>query len=211
MARHVPVPAIMTIRHEILLRDIRATLLQSVSKFELELCEFSLNAAELSFNLGTGVTRPDGYFVIGTGNRRLRFFLEVDNGTEGQKVLLKRVEAYRSFLQSGSFAERLGVSAEKYRTCQFRVLFVFSSRPRMEKFLLNLLSLGLRHFVRTITEQDLANDFLAALDLSGDTVARGQSSLRARPAENQEGEWNGGILGAVSPQPMKGLFKKSSG
>ncbi len=68
---------------------------------------------------------PDGYFELQSADIINPMFLEVDQGTEGQKVWKKKTESYLRFAVTGEFANRFGQS-------QFRVLVVANSERRLQ-------------------------------------------------------------------------------
>ena len=68
--------------------------------------------------------RPDAFFGIEVGEKRARFFLEVDRGTMTTKCFQRKVRAYLSARQTGRTQEHFG-------TQNFRVLTVTTSHRRL--------------------------------------------------------------------------------
>lgn len=68
---------------------------------------------------------PDGYFELQSEQDSHQMFLEVDRGTEGQRVWKKKTESYLRLASSGEFARRFGKP-------RFRVLVVASSGRRLD-------------------------------------------------------------------------------
>lgn len=68
---------------------------------------------------------PDGYFEIKAPNESHQMFLEVDRGTEGQRIWKKKTESYLRLATSGEFAQRFGRQ-------RFRVLVVANSGRRLD-------------------------------------------------------------------------------
>ncbi len=69
--------------------------------------------------------RPDGYFEVQKDSAIYPMFLEVDRGTEGQKVWKNKIELYLRLALSGEFARVFGQE-------QFRVLVVTTSTRRLQ-------------------------------------------------------------------------------
>ena len=68
---------------------------------------------------------PDGYFEIQSLTANHPMFLEVDRGTEGQKIWKKKTESYLRLAMTGEFARRFGQE-------RFRVLVVVNSQRRLD-------------------------------------------------------------------------------
>jgi hypothetical protein len=149
---HQTLPALTTLRHEILIRDFRAALFRNARSSLIEISVFTLNCRELKFQTGGSVLRSDGYFEVKRNDKVLRYFLEVDLGSESHSVLLNRVQEYQTLYKSGLLAARLQAGREHFRRFPFRVLFLFLSEARLQSFLLKLYEIGCRDFV-------LANTF----------------------------------------------------
>jgi hypothetical protein len=67
---------------------------------------------------------PDGYLEIGTPQKTLTAFLEVDLGNEGLSVWKGKIQAYLQYAISGNFEKRFGQP-------QFRVLVIVNTERRM--------------------------------------------------------------------------------
>src|SRR5206468_12013041 len=68
---------------------------------------------------------PDGYFEIESAESIHPMFLEVDRGTEGQRIWKNKTEHYLRLAISGEFAKRFGHE-------RFRVVVVANSKRRVD-------------------------------------------------------------------------------
>lgn len=73
---------------------------------------------------GRSTLKPDLFVAVGSGGYELRWFVEVDRGTEHRPAILRKCRVYQSYYQSGQEQQRHGVFP--------RVLWVIpdSSRQR---------------------------------------------------------------------------------
>jgi hypothetical protein len=69
--------------------------------------------------------KPDGYFELHNDTNSFPMFLEVDRGTEGQRIWKQKTESYVRLALSGQFAQMFGPD-------KFRVLVAVSSGRRLE-------------------------------------------------------------------------------
>jgi hypothetical protein len=96
---------------------------------------------------GRRLLRPDAFFVLGSGEYELRWFVEVDRGSESLPVLIRKCRVYASYYQSGKEqvehdgvfprvcwimpdelrAERLRAAIERDRTLPDRLFIVTTS------------------------------------------------------------------------------------
>ena len=67
---------------------------------------------------------PDGYFILGLGDRRAHFFVEADRATVSNRRWALRIRAYQEYVRSGKYAQRYGARS-------LRVLTVTSGERRL--------------------------------------------------------------------------------
>lgn len=157
----VRVPAALFVRHEILVRDFRISLILASRAGEICLKRVSIDSRELAFATSYGATRPDGYFELEDGARSLRFFFEVDNGTEPHHVLIRRAHSYQAYLRSGAFARRNGADLGLWKSHRFGVLFLFTSESRSVRFSKQTDALQLGGFAMNALINDSAGIYLS--------------------------------------------------
>lgn len=68
--------------------------------------------------LGPLTLRPDAFAAIGVGNRELRWFVEIDLGTEGSRTLERKLQNYVDYYRSGSEQQRHGVFPRVLLACR---------------------------------------------------------------------------------------------
>lgn len=139
-------PNLATLEHELAVRDFRTSIITVVGKEGLMMGDFSIDSHEISFAARQGVTRPDGYFEI-CGNRTvLRFFFEIDTGSESYDVLSCRLKNYSAYYRSGGFARRTSGYSSNWQHFPFRVIFLFKTASRREYAAKLFTNLGFRSF-----------------------------------------------------------------
>jgi len=74
---------------------------------------------------GDGVLRPDLFAVLGTSDYELRWFIEVDRGTEHLPTLIRKCRLYDAYYQSG-------IEQAQHRVFP-RVAWLMSSPRRVEQ------------------------------------------------------------------------------
>ena len=133
----------MTLRHELEIMDVKASLHAGISNAEeISIAEFStwplLHQFEISQPNSSGaktLVKPDGFIRIKEKETETTswihtFFFELDRSTEVQDTLCTRARHYLDYYSSGGFAERNGASRSDSEKHPFRVLMVFKSAER---------------------------------------------------------------------------------
>lgn len=132
----------LTLRHELAVMDAKVAFVSRLQGVEgIEVAEFSTWPMLYQFYVpgergGKEVLmKPDSFIRVHEtdgeeGMLEHAFFLELDRGTEPQKVLTQKASCYRGYYQSGRFAERMGGQAEAYKDYPFIVLMVFKNAER---------------------------------------------------------------------------------
>jgi hypothetical protein len=67
---------------------------------------------------------PDAYFILHLGDRRARFFLELDRATMSNSRWGERIRAYLAYVQSGKYSAR-------YQATSLRILTVTTTEQRL--------------------------------------------------------------------------------
>lgn len=135
----------LTLRHELAVMDVKAALVPAISNlpnFRIAECmtwpllaEFSLaRPASNGYGAVNVTVKPDGFLCVhehdDAGVNEYCFYLEVDRGTESQRVLAERAIAYRAHFRSGGFAEARNGRREAFEEYPFRVLAIFKTVER---------------------------------------------------------------------------------
>ena len=135
----------LTLRHELQVVGVKAALLAVLSTHTNVrvitcttwplLSQFQTHQPAASGYGGTSViVKPDGYLCLhekdAVGIAEHHCFIEVDRGTESQRVLAERAASYRAHYRSGGFAESRGGSREGFENYPFRVLVIFPTAER---------------------------------------------------------------------------------
>ncbi len=135
----------LTLRHELQVVGVKAALLTALSALSHVnvmtattwplLSQFRVHRPYADGYGSTTVTvKPDGYICFQEkdteGTNEHHCFIEVDRGTESQRVLAERAVCYRAHYQSGGFAESRGGSREHFAEYPFRVLAIFPTAER---------------------------------------------------------------------------------
>src|SRR5437588_4502051 len=94
---------------------------------------------------------PDGYAEVGTAEKRLSMFFEIDLGTEALRVWSAKINAYLFYAASGEFERR-------FQQQRFRVLVIASSEGRMH---------SLRKLTSSVTEKVFWFATLESVNQSG--------------------------------------------
>lgn len=166
-------PSVFLLRHEIVLRDFRIAVMAQAAANNIHVVRCVVAGDSLAFQVGSTAIRADGFIEVSSFGRVLRYFVEVDNGTESLSTLARRVIAYGRLFKSGIAAARWGGSKGEYRKSPFRVLFIFSSFGRCISALDRFGSLGIRDFVvGTVASAAVERPFDAIwVNPLGDTVS----------------------------------------
>lgn len=124
-----------TLKHELAVSDVRVSLLSAIrERTDLELLEFATWPSLICFEARipskrdgltykkTVTVKPDGFLHLrqhfpDRPPRDLRFYLEVDRGTESQRVLLDKTRAYQDYSNINN---------------AFRVIFIFEGSKRLD-------------------------------------------------------------------------------
>lgn len=119
----------LTIAHELAVLDIKAALISAFrSRPGFRVAEFWTWPALFEFSYLGRPFRPDAFIRLERveGERKFSnvFFLEVDRGTEPQRILMGKLDAYWAYAGSPQFAKFLTGSPEG--RLGFRTLFVFA-------------------------------------------------------------------------------------
>lgn len=135
----------LTLQHELQVVGVKAALLAALSKrtnIRVITCttwpllsQFRTHQPAASGYSGASViVKPDGYLCLHEkdtdGIAEHHCFIEVDRGTESQRVLVERAASYRTHYRSGGFAESRGGSREHFAEYPFRVLAIFPTAER---------------------------------------------------------------------------------
>lgn len=135
----------LTLRHELQVVGVKAALLAALStrtNVHVITCttwpllsQFQTHQPAASGYGGTSViVKPDGYLCLhekdAAGIAEHHCFIEVDRGTESQRVLAERAACYRAYYRSGGFAESRGGSREDFENYPLRVLAIFPTAER---------------------------------------------------------------------------------
>jgi hypothetical protein len=113
---------------------------------------------------------PDGAATVRLGSARHYAFIEMDRGTEPQRTLAAKGQAYLAYWESGGFAHDFGVP----RGLGFRVLFVAPTARRAQLILKAIAGLpGPRQLFRVALAEDITPErLLGAVWWDGDTGQR---------------------------------------
>ena len=135
----------LTLQHELHVVGVKAALLAALSKrtnIRVITCatwpllsQFQTHQPAASGYGGASViVKPDGYLCLhekdADGIAEHHCFIEVDRGTESQRVLAERAASYRAHYRSGGFAESRGGSRAEFANYPFRALVIFPTAER---------------------------------------------------------------------------------
>lgn len=191
----------MTLRHELEIMDVKASLHAGISNAEgLSIAEFStwplLHQFELSQPSSRGakiLVKPDGFIRIKekeseTTFWEYTFFLELDRSTELQDTLCTRARHYLDYYTSGGFAERNGASRSDCEQHPFRVLMVFKSAERRNNTAEGLLQgyppIYTQAWLTTLAE--IKADPLGAIWIDPDSYLAATKGTRFDPARRRQ-------------------------
>jgi len=152
---HRPNPS--SLRHELVIRDIRMRLLLDAPGYGMEIEAVCIQAEDISFHVGGRRHQPDAFIALGCRPTK-HYFLEVDLGTESIPVFLRKIGQYERLFKSGLFASRFEAPLDRYRAYPFQVLVVFDSATRQERVLSALREYGVRHFVLAAALEEACNN-----------------------------------------------------
>lgn len=170
----------LTLRHELAVMDVKAALIAAIScqpnirivegSTWPRLSQFRTHQPSLS---GYGTieisVQPDGFLCLHerdeNGIAEHNLFLEVDRGTESQRVFATKAHSYRTYYRNGGFAESRGGSRDAFGEYPFRVLAVFKTRERRNNTAKRLLELEtpIKTMVWMATISDVQNDPLGTI------------------------------------------------
>lgn len=131
-----------TLAHELQIMDVKAAMYAGFSAIQNHsICKFRTWPALYEFEVmhhaepDDILVKPDGFIQIEARPAEdIKFaydaFLELDRSTETLDTLVRKVECYLSYYQSGGFAKRHGGTAEDFRSFPFRVLIVLKTAER---------------------------------------------------------------------------------
>lgn len=146
----------LTLRHELAVMDVKTAFVTALSRLpNVRIIECSTWPRLSQFRTcppsasGYGTTevvvKPDGFLCIherdADGVAEHNLFLEIDRGTESQRVFAEKAVCYRNHYRSGGFAESQGGSRDEYEEYPFRVLAIFKTVERRDNATERLLSL----------------------------------------------------------------------
>lgn len=150
-------PNLSSLRHELVIRDLRMRLLLDAPRVGMEVETVAIQAVDISFNIRGRRHQPDAFIALGSKSMK-HYFLEVDLGTESIPVFIKKIGQYEHMFKSGLFASKFEAPPDRYRDYPFQVLAVFDSSLRQERVLSALRERGVRHFVLAAPLQEACNN-----------------------------------------------------
>lgn len=92
---------------------------------------------------------PDAYIVLTFPARRMRFFLEVDMGSEDSAVIRRKVYSYLSLYATGAFQRAFAPEIDPPQV-SLRVLFVAATGPDHARRLCSWIRRAVQHAPHTI-------------------------------------------------------------
>ncbi len=126
----------ITIEHELAVMNVKAAFVREARSGWEHLTVREFITWPLLYSFGAFVShhsterqeiKPDSFIELELPER-LRFFLEVDRGSEKLDTILRKCHGYQDFYQSGGMAARCGVRDP--RDAPFRVIFSVESEAR---------------------------------------------------------------------------------
>ena len=138
--------------------------------------------------------KPDGFIRIheisDEGIAEYCFFLEVDRSEEKHAIVASKALGYRSYYQSGGFAERMGYDPANPAICPFRCLFIFLTDERRNNVAAYLSTLNppIKGQAWLSTLGDLENDPLAPIWILPGEYAKLTKDTPYAPKRLRKGE-----------------------
>lgn len=152
-------PAWQFVQHTLAIADLFVAIHEACRASDRELIDIQTepDAWRAWTNLGGGseTLKPDLYVSVGVGDDELRWFVEVDRGTEHRPTLLRKCRAYQAYYETGVEQTREGVFP--------RVLWLVPDKARAEQLSGVFTERGLTAALFTVQTPD--NVLASLLDL----------------------------------------------
>lgn len=179
----------VTVEHELAVMNVKAAFVReartnwddlTVQEFLTWPLLYSFRAFTSTGALDAQDVRPDGFIELCVPER-MRFFLEVDRGSEKLDTLLRKCIGYQHFYQSGGMARRHG--AIDPRDAPFRVIFSVESEARRNNIAEALVREGgIQRLVWVTTRREIERDPFAAIYLTPHAYREAVSGTAHDPA-----------------------------